>query len=82
MHIERLLEEGFRVEIGPHVDLRGFYATICKHGDGEECPECENPMPNSWEDSGHGATPEEALTNAEDVYHGGRPRDKETLNED
>jgi len=62
--IEGLADEGLHLSIGPHVGRPGFYCTICKPGEHEECPECENFTPMGWEHAGHGLSVLSAINNA------------------
>lgn len=72
-NIDRLLDEGFDLCIGPHYGRAGFYATVFRMHETRVCDECEAPDINDWDGSGHGFTPEEALANAEAVAKTGEP---------
>ncbi len=61
-HIDRLLEEGFDINIGPHNGCTGYFAEVTK-----------DRLKDLWFSCGHGFTGEEALLNGELIAKGQEP---------
>lgn len=71
-HIARLIEDGFNIDLGPHTDMRGYYATVFIHSETPVCDKCEAPHINDWDQAGHGWSLHEALINAEKIAKTGK----------
>ena len=72
IHVADMVEKGFDVYLGKHMDgLLGYYAAFLPQ-DTEECEACENPL-HDWDTTGHGFTMLEAILNGERIAAGHRP---------
>ena len=72
IHVADMVEKGFDVSLGKHMDgLLGYYAAILPP-DTEECGECDNPL-HDWDTTGHGFTLLTAILNGELIAAGHRP---------
>jgi len=58
-----MVQKGYALSVGPHAaGYKGYYAQFYKPGELGTCPDCgQYAQPDSWNDTGHGTTPQRAV---------------------